>query len=523
MYTIAKVPDPTAAPGAVAYSENLYAALWRSVAAEVLGGPAGRAADLDWGANATLAGIDLHVRSTEAGRPVPRPRTGRFDRRDPGIAAYLSELHHRVAHATLNDDPALVSQLQQQLDMFAHQDSALNQLGEKYFEYYAKYPHHLGGVPAYRSWQAPDGGNGDADFGVIEWRLPADATIALVGDIGTGTDLAAATLVAALSFRPDAILHLGDVYYSGTAFEFDHRFVGLFESVFAETGYRAPVFGVPGNHEYFTGGHAYLACLDGGALRVTPDQRQHASYFALRSADDGWQFLGMDTGFFGHTISMPVAAQKGALAVLHRRDADVPLDPGSPAVALPPPPVEMVRLRDDEAAWQIAHATSFPGRSVLLSHHQLYTARWEIGKAADRADPGDLNRIWIDTDLWRQLGPIFGRQVAAWFWGHEHNLGIFVDGYLPPDWPADPLPPLPKGRCCGHAAVSVNIRDRPYATIYPVPLKRPDLQLGLDDGWYRRGFQILSLRGAGQPLRVRYFQVASLDPTPLLIHDESIA
>lgn len=542
MFRLAKVPDDTATAAEpactirpVVYSENLHAALWRSVAAEVLGGSAGRAADVDWGANSTLAGVDRHLRALEAGLPVRRPRP---DEPDSGVAAYLSELQQRIAHARLNDDPVLVSQLRRQLKTLAHHDTALDRLGEKYFEYYAKYPHHLGGTPAYRSWQSPEGGNGDTHFGVIDWRLPADATIALVGDVGTGTDLAAATLVAALSFKPDAILHLGDVYYAGTNFEFDHRFIGLFESVFAATGHRAPVFGVPGNHEYFTGGHAYLACLDGGALCVTADQRQLASYFALRSADDGWQFLGMDTGFFGHTISMPVAAQKAALAVLHRRRADVPLDPSSPAVALPTPPVEMVRLRDDEAAWHIRHATSFPGRSVLLSHHQLYTARWEIGKAQRQvtapdggihADPADLNRIWVDTDLWCQLGPILGLRAAAWFWGHEHNLGIFADDYLPRDWPphlatdAPTLRSLPKGRCCGHAAMSVNISDRPYATRYPVPLKQPDLQLGQDGGWYHRGFQILNLRGAGQPMRARYFQVARLDPTPLLIHEETIA
>lgn len=208
------MPDPT-----TAYSENLHAALWRSAAAEVLGGTAGRAGDLDWAANPTLAGIDRHVRALECGRPVRPPRSAGPAHRDPDIIAYLSELHQRLAHSRLNDDPALTAELRRQLSTFARQDSALDQLGEKYFEYYAGYPYHLPGAPAYRCWQAPEAGNGDVDFGLIEWRLPADATIAVVGDVGTGTDLAAATLVAALSFRPDAILHLGDVYYSGTAFE----------------------------------------------------------------------------------------------------------------------------------------------------------------------------------------------------------------------------------------------------------------------------------------------------------------
>ncbi|MCV7030197.1 metallophosphoesterase [Mycobacterium sherrisii] len=526
------MPEPTAM-----YSENLHAALWRSAAAGVLGGTAGRTADLDWAANPMLAGIDRHVRALENGLPVRPPRRAGTDHRDPDVIAYLSELQQRLVHSQLNDDPVLTAELRRQLKTFAHQDSALDQLGQKYFEYYAGYPYHQPGTPAYRCWQEPDAGNGDADFGLIEWRLPADATIAIVGDVGTGTDLAAATLVAALSFRPDAILHLGDVYYSGTTFEVEHRFVGLFESVFTATGHRAPVFGVPGNHEYFTGAHAYLAALDGAALQTRPDQRQQASYFALRSADDGWQFLGMDTGFYGHTVSMPIEAQRAALAVLHRRHPEIPLDPGSPAVTLSVPQPEMVRLRDDEVSWHTRHATSFPGRTVLLSHHQLYSARWEIGRAqrrlavaggGTRPDPADLNRVWIDTDLWRQVGPLFGH-VAAWFWGHEHNLGIFADGYRPPGWPADLgadaaiFRTLPKGRCCGHAAIPVNIRDAPYARDFPVPLKRADLQLGRHGDWYHRGFQILNLRGAGKPMAARYFQVARLDPTPLLIHRETIA
>ena len=520
--------EPVPRARSVSHSECLHAALWRSVATEVVARSGAAAADVDWGSHPVLAGADHHARSLEAGRPVPRPPTKRSNASDPDVAAYLSELHHRIAHAKLNNAAALEGQLQQQLGQFRNASPDWQQMANKYFAYYAQYPYHLAGQPAYRSWQDPEFGHGDPDYGVVAWQLPSKARVAIVGDIGVGTDAAAAVLVSALSFKPDAILHVGDVYYAGTSFEFEHRFTGLFESVFASVGHRAPVFGVPGNHEYFTGAHAYLACLDSGALRLSADQRQHASYFALRSADAGWQFLGMDTGYFGHTKALPAAEQAAALAVLHRHDAQVPVSPTSPEVTAPVVDRELVCLRDDEVAWHRRHAKSFPGRSILLSHHQLYSAVQSIGTAQGQ-DPADLNRAWVDTDLWRQLGPLFGGHVAAWIWGHEHNLGIYADAYRPADWPADlgseaaTFRTLPKGRCCGHGAIPVNVSELPYATTYPVPLVGPDVQLSQTDGWYHRGFEILDLAGAGRPAHVRYFQVAGVDPAPLLIHEEHIA
>src|SRR3954467_11749614 len=123
----------------------------------------------------------------------------------------------------------------------------------------------------------------------------------------------------------------------------------------------------------------------------------------------------------------------------------------------PAPPADMVALREDELEWHQHKLRNFPGRSILLSHHQLYSATQVCGLPPG-AGPGDLNRKWVNTALWRQLGVDFGDHVAAWIWGHEHNLGIFADGYRPADWPGAPGPelgPLPKGRCAGHGAIPV--------------------------------------------------------------------
>ncbi|HEX2195414.1 MAG TPA: hypothetical protein VHJ76_00690 [Actinomycetota bacterium] len=46
--------------------------------------------------------------------------------------------------------------------------------------------------------------------------LPEDSTVALVGDWGTGTDAACDLLQEIAAHDPDVLVHLGDIYYSGT-------------------------------------------------------------------------------------------------------------------------------------------------------------------------------------------------------------------------------------------------------------------------------------------------------------------
>ena len=503
--------------------ENIFGAVWKSAVTETIArhqGPPARGGGIEID-HPMITSADHYIDSLEKGQPIQAPAgTGELLDSDPDIAPYLMQLHHQLAHARFDDDTALQAQLSLQLGRFKFGNPLWQQMLIQYFEYYAQYPYHLGQQPHYRSWK--DTG-GSLDYGVIQWQLPAAGRVAVIGDIGTGTDAAAAVLVAALSFKPDAILHLGDVYYSGTRFEFEHRFTGLFESVFSEQRQRTPIFTVPGNHEYFTGSVAFLNCLDSGALTITQDQRQSASYFCLRSADAGWQFLGMDSGYNGHYMAVPPDVQQKALAIIQAKGTRGDAAEANLPVALPSAGAAMVALRDDELAWHHDKMDRFPGRSILLSHHQLYSAVQAVG--VPPADPGDINRAWINTALWQQLGPYFGTKVAAWIWGHEHNLGIFQDEYRPSDWPASPeiYRTLPKGRCAGHAAIPVQDIEKPYATTYPVPLQAANLQLGLVDGWYNRGFEILELAGAGQPIRARYFQVANADPTPLLIYEEQIS
>ena len=62
--------------------------------------------------------------------------------------------------------------------------------------------------------------------------LPDAATVAVIGDWGTGTGAAKALLAQVAAFDPDVVIHLGDVYYAGTGPEYQANFLGVFESVF---------------------------------------------------------------------------------------------------------------------------------------------------------------------------------------------------------------------------------------------------------------------------------------------------
>jgi hypothetical protein len=516
--------------------ENIFAAQLKSALAQAVAqtpvpsDPA-QADDHHAAVASIVEGTHKYCDTLTAGEVIPFPGgpEGPLQDSDPEVSAYLAQLLHRQLHdqCTLNDEQ-VQSDIALQLKRFTYGNPLWQQMSQQYFANYAHYPFHNGEPPSYRSWTAYDAGKGNPDYGVISWRLPANAKVAIVGDIGTGTDIAAATLMSVLSFKPDAILHVGDVYYSGTRFEFEHRLVNMLKQAMAAAGVQVPFFTVPGNHEYFTGNVPYFECLDSGVLTQLPEQAQRASYFSLKSEDDGWQFLGMDTGYYGHYLAISDDQQRAALALLHGQDPQVPAD--LPIQKLPPNS-EMVLLRDDEAQWHRHHIENFAGQSVLLSHHPLYSQTIPCGvaqrkTAAGTPDPDDLNRPGVDTAIWRQLGRYFGDKVPAWFWGHEHNLAIYQQNYRPADWPSDPdtlrlFKPLPFGRCIGHSAIPVAETENPYAEHFPVPLE-PNTKLGITGGWYNHGFEILQLGGAGAPMRASYYQIVGTSPEPLLLHEEDI-
>jgi len=88
-------------------------------------------------------------------------------------------------------------------------------------------------------------------------------------------------------------------------------------------------------------------------------------------------------------------------------------------------------------------------------------------------------------------------KIAAWLWGHEHNLCIYQT-YLG----------LERGRCIGHGAIPIFAEEKPYDVLKGVanpPALVAGTQLQVTDGAYEHGFAIVSLGQAGGRTKIEYF------------------
>jgi Calcineurin-like phosphoesterase len=116
-----------------------------------------------------------------------------------------------------------------------------------------------------------------------------DARIALVGDWGTnlyGAPVSADTIKQTGPY--DLLLHLGDIYYSGTKTEVQTRFLDVWPKSAAATN-RA----LNGNHEMYSGGFGYFD-------EICPAFGQASSYFAFQN--DHWLLIGLDTAYVDHDL-----------------------------------------------------------------------------------------------------------------------------------------------------------------------------------------------------------------------------
>ena len=270
-----------------------------------------------------------------------------------------------------------------------------------------------------------------------DFVLPAPSPtlrVGLISDWGTGTRVAKAVATLLAAQRPDVVIHLGDIYYAGTAEECTAHFLAPLQAVLPDQR----LFTLCGNHDAYSGGEGYY-----GLLRQIG---QPASYFCLRSPDSSWQILAADTG-------------------LHDRD---PLDKAATLTWLEPA----------EEAWHADKLRGFSGRSVFLSHHQPFSAFAQIGRL-EQHDPVNPNLLGSHARL-----SAAGR-IDAWFWGHEHRLRLYA-----------PYRGVAVGRNIGYGAIPVEAVPGP-ATPLPGLIDPPRLaaEIGLDvvDGAYTHGFALLDL------------------------------
>ena len=123
--------------------------------------------------------------------------------------------------------------------------------------------------------------------------LPDDAIVAIAADWGTGMygapDIAEAIRKQSAATRKfDLLMHLGDVYYSGTHKEVQERFLDVWP---AEAGAISRTLN--SNHEMYSGGFAYFDL-------ALPALKQKSSYFALQNKH--WLLIGLDTAYVDHDM-----------------------------------------------------------------------------------------------------------------------------------------------------------------------------------------------------------------------------
>jgi predicted phosphodiesterase len=202
---------------------------------------------------------------------------------------------------------------------------------------------------------------------VDETSLPAQATIGVVADWGTGQPEALEVLRQVKRANPHVVIHLGDIYYAGTEHEVENYFYQPWRAILQPDTSGIVSRTLPGNHDLYSGGDPFYNLIDKFG--------QPNSFFCLRNAD--WQVIGLDTALNDRL--------------------------GGPPTSLDPTEVEWLKDKIDNAGNR---------RTILLSHHQLFSAN-------DQFDGRSVNE-----NLYRQVAPMLPK-VDLWLWGHEHDLVVF--------------------------------------------------------------------------------------------------
>jgi hypothetical protein len=216
-----------------------------------------------------------------------------------------------------------------------------------------------------------------APFGTTPATIAAQGDvvkIALVGDWGTGSwndgaieCPAVEVMTQVRQHSPDYTIHLGDVYYAGTAGflgsdEEINNFVNLWVS-----GSQGS-FMLNSNHEMYSGGQGYF----GKGLKAEAFAAQNGtSYFAIQS--DKWIVVGLDTAYFDKSPMF----QDGALT-------------------------------DDNQINFIRGLDTADKKLIVLTHHN--------GTKIDGT---------TQLGLWDEVTSAFGRSPDWWYWGHIHNAVVY--------------------------------------------------------------------------------------------------
>lgn len=411
-----------------------------------------------------LQGASLHVQAAHEQEPlVPLLADEALQVENVDHQAYLSKVFYEYAQSVLRDDKDADKRLEEKIRKFSAEDlKGWKSCLDVYWRYYRSWKGWK--EPEYRDWTRQ--GDNNPTYGVIPWSLSNEARVGIIGDWGTGLEDARALVRQMITqLDVDVIIHIGDIYYSGTPLECQYHVYELFRSVFDELRMDPiPVFTIPGNHDYYARGEGYYQLID--ELNRYTGSGQEASYFSLQTKDGHWQLLAADTG-------------------LEDRN---PLDQGNPLAEGP-------GLIESEVRWHVDKLRHFQGSTVLLTHHQLFSHKAKInGTGTDRD-------YFINQKLLHTFQPFFDR-IAGWIWGHEHSYAMYQNGLLG----------LARGRLVGNGGYEILEKEDPYQVAAPgLPMSTSMEPLSVVDGYFNHGCALLDFKRnhPKDPIKVSYFQFPS--------------
>jgi len=285
---------------------------------------------------------------------------------------------------------------------------------------------------------------GAAPNGTSVYTVPNNLRLSVAGDWGTGTDEAYFVAEQMMKWDdgggPDITIHLGDTYFVGDPREVEENCLGGGPDVDPNTPaadfvtWPAGPLGrlaMNGNHEMYTGGHAYfdimLPYMGLPPGDPTKGQKgQGCSFFCLEN--DYWRVIGLDTGY--NSVGWPIVEHIPWLA------------PKCP-------------LRDELLSWlrQVVRPKAKQKGTILLSHHQYFSA---FPKEPNFPKPAS------------QLAEFLSGETVLWLWGHEHRFS----GYK-----------LASGdfnvhaRCIGHGGMPIELKDPDPTSPYKDKLRFYDNRL----------------------------------------------
>lgn len=208
------------------------------------------------------------------------------------------------------------------------------------------------------------------------YTIGNNARVILFSDWGSGlpraqkvtAEIRKQLLDPAAAHRDKHVIHLGDVYYSGWAKEYENNVLPYWPVQAGEED-NFSSWSLNANHDMYSGGKGYFDYL----LTDPRFKRQEqSSFFSLEN--DKWLLLSLDTGYHENRV------------------------------------FDAHDLYGEQHTWAYKKLSDAKDKTgIILSHHQPFSAY-------DKGGEKILDKL-------RQ--PLDEKLVQAWFWGHEHRCTFY--------------------------------------------------------------------------------------------------